>query len=120
LATVIGLALFMAAGANQAQASQNEEAKHIILIIGDGMQLEHEVAASRYLYGRDFALEFHRFPYKGFVSTWDVTTYNRYASAYGAVLYDSEAIDPTVGYDPAEGGSRPYPFQKSTSATTTF
>lgn len=113
LAFIIGLVLFMAAGANHAQAFKSEEAKHIILIIGDGMQLEHEIAASRYLYGKDGALEFHKFPYKGFVSTWDVTTYNRYAAAYGADLYDPEVIDPYVGYDPAEGGARPYPAQKN-------
>ena len=112
LATILGLVLFMAAGGNHAQAFKSEEAKHIILIIGDGMQLEHEIAASRYLYGRDGALAFHRFPYKGFVSTWDVTTYNRYAFAYGADPYSQESIDPYVGYDHAEGGFRPYPFQK--------
>jgi hypothetical protein len=89
-----------------------EEDMKNILIIGDGMQLEHEIAASRYLYGKDSALEFHKFPYKGFMSTWDVTTYNRYAAAYGADPYDPDAIDPYVGYDPAEGGARPYPSQK--------
>jgi alkaline phosphatase len=113
LTIVLFLVLSIAAGATDAPASRNEEAQHIILIVGDGMQLEHEIAASRYLYGKDGALEFHKFPYKGFVSTWDVTTYNRYAAAYGADLYDPEAIDPYVGYDPAEGGTRPYPTQKN-------
>jgi alkaline phosphatase len=107
LASILGLILFVAAWPNHARAFKSEEAKHIILIIGDGMQLEHEIAASRYLYGKDSALEFHKFPYKGFMSTWDVTTYNRYAAAYGADPYDPDAIDPYVGYDPAEGGARP-------------
>lgn len=86
--------------------------KHVILIISDGMQLEHEIAASRYLYGKDKWLSFHKFPYHGFMTTWDVTTYNRYALASGEPAYDPAQIDPTVGYDPAQGGRRPYPSQK--------
>ena len=54
-------------------------AKHIILIIGDGMQPENEIASSRYLRGRDDGLAFHAFPYRASVATWDVTTYNRQA-----------------------------------------
>ncbi len=44
-------------------------AKHIILFIGDGMQLEHEIAASRYLFGRDTELSFQKLMYKGYVAT---------------------------------------------------
>ncbi|HOS02451.1 MAG TPA: hypothetical protein PKZ01_05180, partial [Candidatus Hydrogenedentes bacterium] len=51
-----------------------ESAKHIILVIGDGMQLQHEIATSRYLYGTDNGLSFHKLPYRGYVATWDVTT----------------------------------------------
>ncbi len=31
----------------------NAEPRHVIVVIGDGMQLAHEVATSRYLFGRD-------------------------------------------------------------------
>jgi len=34
--------------------------KHIILFIGDGMQLSNELVASRYLYGEDAAMSWHR------------------------------------------------------------
>jgi alkaline phosphatase len=81
-------------------------AKHIILFIGDGMQFAHEIATSRYLFGRDQGLLFHTFPFKHNVTTWDVTTYNRYA---GSPAYDPSAIDPSVGYDPTKGGPTPYP-----------
>jgi alkaline phosphatase len=90
-------------------------ARNIILVIGDGMQLEHERAASRYLYGRDFALSFHSFPVMSAVSTWDATTYNRYAWLKGKPPYDPLNFDPAVGYDPALGGTRPYPL--GTAAT---
>ena len=88
-------------------------AKHIILFIGDGMQLEHEVAASRYLFGKDTDLSFHKLTYKGYVATWDVTTYNRYALATGLPAYTPTAFNPIVGYDPLKGGSKPYPVQTS-------
>ncbi len=83
--------------------------KHIILFIGDGMHLEHEIAASRYLTGKDEQLKFHKFDYQCFMSTWDVTTYNRYASAAGEPAYDPDTFDPLLGYDPSKGGTAPYP-----------
>jgi alkaline phosphatase len=49
---------------------------NIILIIGDGMQLEHEIAASRCLYGTDDGLSWHDFPEQLYVASWDVTTYD--------------------------------------------
>ncbi len=52
-----------------------QEAKHIILLIGDGMNLEHEIAASRYATGLDDGLSFHKLPYQGAVATWDVSSY---------------------------------------------
>ncbi len=88
-------------------------AKHVILFVGDGMQLEHEVAASRYLYGGDAKLGFHQLPYKNSATTWDVTTYNRYAKLLGQAPYDPSQIIPTVGYDPLKGGLEPYPQQVS-------
>ena len=92
-------------------SGQRGRAKHIILFIGDGMQLEHEVAASRYLFGKDTELSFHKLMYKGYVATWDVTTYNRYALAAGLPTYAPTGFNPTVGYDPSKGGFRPYPAQ---------
>jgi alkaline phosphatase len=83
-----------------------KDAKHIILIIGDGMNIEHEIAASRYLYGKDFDLSFDKLPYQGNVATWDVTTYKYWSGG----TYDPEAINPIFGYDPDRGGKRPYPL----------
>lgn len=90
-------------------AAVAQPVKHIILFIGDGMQLEHEIAASRYLTGEDRHLAFHDFDYRCYVSTWDVTTYNLYAQAAGKPLYDPKNFDPRLGYDPARGGMAPYP-----------
>ena len=85
--------------------------KHIILFIGDGMHLEHEVAASSYLFGDDFNLCFHWFPYKFSMATWDVTTYNHRATLLGKPPYHPQRILATIGYDPALGGKLPYPLQ---------
>jgi alkaline phosphatase len=74
------------------------------------MQLAHEVAASRYLFGVDDALYFHGFPGAAFVTTWDVTSYNQRAAALGRAPYSAEAFDPKLGYDPAIGGEAPYPL----------
>ncbi|HOT43463.1 MAG TPA: alkaline phosphatase [Spirochaetota bacterium] len=84
--------------------------KHVILFIGDGMHLEHEIAASRCLTGRDDGLVFHRFPCRGYCTTWDVSPYNHYASLNGAGTYDPENYDPVLGYNPELGGDRPYPL----------
>ena len=87
--------------------------EHVILFIGDGMQLEHEIAASRYLYGEDGALAWDQFEYQGYVTTWDIDTYNRFAQADGVERYDPASFDPLVGYDPSRGGSAPYPLDTS-------
>jgi alkaline phosphatase len=79
-------------------------ARHIILVIGDGMQPENEIAASRYLTGTDNGLSFHAFPYRGVVATWDVTVYNRQAPRYGAAPYNPSAINPRVGCDAVPSG----------------
>jgi alkaline phosphatase len=79
-------------------------ARHIILIIGDGMQPENEIAASRYLTGTDDGLASQAFPYRGFVATWDVTTYNRQAPRYGAAPYSPSAINPRAGCDAVPSG----------------
>ncbi|MHB8763515.1 MAG: alkaline phosphatase, partial [Deferrisomatales bacterium] len=85
-------------------------ARHLILFVGDGMQLAHEVAASRYLTGRDRGLAWHAFPYQAPVATWDVTAYDRQAVLDGAAPYAAHAFDPRVGYDPARGGAERYPL----------
>jgi len=116
-------AVFLVAGPAQATCGKHGwdcehrgHAKHIILLIGDGMQLQHEIATSRYLTGEDEELSFHKFPYRVNVSTWDVTTYNKYATKFGKASYDSTAISPTTGYDPAQGGKRPSPLSSGSFA----
>ncbi|MCP4676558.1 MAG: alkaline phosphatase [Deltaproteobacteria bacterium] len=84
--------------------------RHIILFIGDGMHLEHEIAASRYLFGTDDGLVFHDFEYQGFVTTWSVTTYNSMADLLGVEPYSSTSFNPAVGYDVTRGGNKPYPL----------
>ena len=89
--------------------------RHVILFAGDGMQLAHEVAGSRYLYGRDRALAWHDWGegvdgWAGFATTWDVTTYNNYAAAAGVAPYDPDSFDPLLGYDGSRGGWVPYPL----------
>jgi alkaline phosphatase len=94
-------------------------AKNVILIIGDGMQLEHERAANNYLFGTpETGLEHQALPYKGVVSTWDVTTYNTYAPARvpAVPLYNDSTVDlnttstftAAAGYDSTKGGKLPY------------
>jgi len=83
-------------------------AKNIILFIGDGMGYQNEVALSRYLYGNDDGLVWMDFPYSGYVTTWDIDTYNRYASNAGASLYSEDRFTPSYGYDPERGGEKPY------------
>jgi alkaline phosphatase len=99
--------------AKKPAVKSKKAANHIILFIGDGMQLEHEVAASSYLFGDDFGLRFHSFPQKHSVATWDVTTYNQRAVLLGKPPYHPRRILATVGYDPVQGGKLPYPLQMS-------
>jgi alkaline phosphatase len=100
-------------GALEIQAG---EAKHIILIIGDGMNIEHEIAASRYLYGNDFDLSFHKLPYQGNVATWDVTTYKFWSGG----TYDPDTVNPNLGYDSAKGGKLPYPLGPEVSGAQAY
>lgn len=103
----------------------NAGAEHIVLIIGDGMNIEHEIAASRYLYGEDFALSWQDWGeledgWQGYVSTWDVDTYNAYAELAGKEPYVSTtagSFDPTIGYDPEKGGAMPYPASMTFTGT---
>ncbi|ACF11229.1 Alkaline phosphatase [Chlorobaculum parvum NCIB 8327] len=103
-------------------AAENAGAEHIILMIGDGMNIEHEIAASRYLYGEDFGLSWQDWGeledgWTGYATTWDVTSYNNYAALNGVDPYDPDTYDPTIGYDPAQGGTTPYPVAMIFSGT---
>jgi len=83
---------------------------HVILIIGDGMNLAHEIAASRYLYGTDDGMAWQDerlFPYSNWCTTWDIDTYDRYAAAAGVEPYSPDSFDPAIGYDPQRGGLEP-------------
>ncbi len=87
-------------------------ARHVMLFIGDGMHLAHEVAASRYLVGQDDGLAWHGWDlladgWRGFCATWDVGTYDAYAAMHGADGYEPDAFDPRWGYDRLAGGARP-------------
>jgi hypothetical protein len=98
------------------EAAQEMGIGHIILFIGDGMNIEHEIAASRYLYGVDMGLAWHNWRnladgWGGYASTWDVSTYNVYSGLQGQPAYDPGAFDPLLGYDPMRGGSAPYSAQ---------
>lgn len=86
------------------------QAKNIILFIGDGMQLEHEIAYSRYLTGKDFGLVWNNFDYEVPVATWDVTTYDRYAGQLGIAPFAYDNFDTAIGYDANRGGFERYPL----------
>lgn len=101
-------------------------AKNVILIIGDGMQLEHERAGNNYLFGNyTSGLSFRKFPYKGQSTTWDVSAYNTYATAAGKASWnasgstadDTTTFESTLGYDPARGGKQPYPLDMTGDVT---
>jgi alkaline phosphatase len=103
-------------------AAEKAGAEHIILMIGDGMNIEHEIAASRYLYGEDFGLSWQDWGtledgWTGYATTWDVTSYNNYAKLEGAANYTPTTYDSTIGYDPALGGETPYPVAMTFSGT---
>ncbi len=90
-------------------AQVQSAAKNVILVIGDGMQEESERAGSLYLTGASRGLTFHALPVQGFVTTWDVTTYDRYAWDLGMAQYTPDTFRPVVGYDSNRGGTMPYP-----------
>jgi alkaline phosphatase len=97
----------------QAQSVKKQKVKNIILFIGDGMNIEHEIATSQYLYGENYNMVWHHMDYQAPVSTWDVTTYNKYALANGGSVYDPANFNPLFGYDPTLGGRRPFPLDDS-------
>ncbi len=103
-AAVLSLA-FLAPCLNR---SEEGRARYVILVIGDGMQLAHEIAASRYMHGTDRGLAHHALPVQALCTTWDVTCYDRYARAMGAAKYAPDSFDPLIGYDPSKGGALTY------------
>ncbi len=105
-AAAILLSLVGCAG-NKDYAPQPIPAKNVILFIGDGMHAQHEVAASRYLTGTDNGLVWHVFPKQAQVSTWDVTTYDRYAWKKGGTAFKDSAFYSATGYDETLGGVQP-------------
>ena len=101
-------------------AAKEAGVDHVILFIGDGMNIEHEIAGSRYLYGEDYGLSWQQWSeledgWSGYVSTWDVSAYNKYATIEGASPYNISTYDPLIGYDPSKGGETPYPVEMSIS-----
>jgi alkaline phosphatase len=81
--------------------------KHVILFIGDGMGVASEVAASRYLYGRDDGLAWSDLPAKAYVATWDVNVYNARARRERRPAYARSTCTPLLGYDVREAGAAP-------------
>jgi uncharacterized repeat protein (TIGR01451 family) len=97
-------------------AVEEAGARHVILFIGDGMNIEHEIAGSRYLYGEDSGLAWNGWGsladgWAGHAATWDVTTYNKYADSLKAAKYSAKSFNPLVGYNPGLGGAMPHPAQ---------
>jgi alkaline phosphatase len=87
------------------------QATHIILFIGDGMHLSHEIAGSRFWTHCERGLIWNSFPAQAFVTTWDINTYNRHALSRGVPAFSrARQIDPYVGYDPALGGAEPVAY----------
>ncbi|MBN2340250.1 MAG: alkaline phosphatase [Deltaproteobacteria bacterium] len=82
-----------------------EGPRHVILLIGDGMGINSEIALSRYLHGEDRALRFHGFPYVNYMTTWDINTYNLFSYNVDGSLYDPDHVNPVMGYNPALGGA---------------
>lgn len=81
--------------------------KHVIFFIGDGMSAQTEVAASRYLYGRDDGLAWQKMPGKAYVATWDINVYNGNARQARRPPYSRSAFAPLLGYDAKTDGATP-------------
>ena len=110
IALACAIVLAATAYGSTTYAKRPREVKHIILFIGDGMQVEHEIATSRYLYGMDYLMFWDFAPVRAPVATWDVTTYNYWASTLNADPYDPEAFDPLFGYDLFRAAAWPHPL----------
>jgi Ca2+-binding RTX toxin-like protein len=105
------------------RAAKEAGADHVILFIGDGMNVEHEIAGSRYLYGEDFGLSWQQWSeledgWSGYVTTWDVSSYNTYAALNSQPNFNvsnPDSANPLIGYDPSKGGITPYPVEMTFS-----
>ena len=93
---------------------RDTNAHNVVLIIPDGMHNVNEKQYSYYQYGTAKGASFHSWPYQAYMTTWDVTTYDKFAwqNAQNAVSqssgqYDRASFDPATGYDPALGGTVP-------------
>ena len=71
------------------------------------MSAETEIAASRYLYGRDDGLAWQTLPAKAYVATWDVNVYNGNARRAGRPPYSRSSFTPVLGYDVRADGPKP-------------
>lgn len=101
-ALAAALALFAACGRPEPAL------RNVIFFIGDGMSAESEVAASRYLYGRDDGLAWHSLPARAYVATWNIDVYNSRARQAGRPLYSPASFSPALGYDVRPDGPRPF------------
>jgi len=106
------LAALVLAGSSGPSGVSRPVFRHVILFIGDGMSVESEVSASRYLYGSDTGLSWQAFPGHAFVATWDVTAYNANAALAGRPRYTPATFSPSLGYDVLEEGPVPRPCFK--------
>ncbi len=88
-------------------SKREQRFKNVIFFIGDGMSVECQVAASRYLYGTNEGLVWHSLPGRAYVSTWDATAYNNRARKEGRAAYEPGAFSPRIGYDAVKEGTHP-------------
>jgi len=104
---LLGLATFTLAGAEHGSAVKAPH--NVVLIIVDGMHNVNERQYCQYQYGTPTGASFHDWPYQAYMTTWDTTTYDRFAwdSPWVTQRYDRECFDPRWGYDPACGGCEP-------------
>ncbi len=98
-----------------AEPDKTSTARNVVLIIPDGMHVNNEIQYSMYQYGVRKGASFHGWPYQCYMTTWDVTTYDKYAwqrvqesaTSQSTEQYNPAGFDPTIGYDPAIGGTQP-------------
>ena len=106
-ALIAGLCLAAALLLQPACGRRAPRVRHVIFFIGDGMSAGTEIAASRYLYGRDGGLAWHKLPVKAYVATWDVNVYNANARRAGRPAFSRSSFTPFLGYDVRKDGPRP-------------
>ncbi len=108
-AVLLAAAAFAGILSGAACAKKEPRFRNVIFFIGDGMSVENQVAASRYLYGKDEGLAWHGLPGRAYVATWDVSSYNKRARKAKEPEYRPGAFMPRIGYDVSTEGSRPLP-----------